>query len=93
MIVGQIPPGKIATYGQVARLAGIPRNARQVGSVLNSLPAGSDVPWYRVVNSRGEISARGNLASENTQREYLENENVVFDEKGRIAIDRYSWKP
>ena len=92
MIVRQIPQGKVATYGQIARLAGIPRNARQVGSVLGSLPAGSQVPWYRVVNSRGEISRRNNPDSEGDQRTILEEEEIVFDANGRISLGKYCWQ-
>ena len=83
-MVAQIPSGKVATYGQIARLAGVPRNSRQVGSVLGSLPAGSKVPWFRVVNSKGEISSRGNLTSEQYQKQRLESEGIEFSQQGRV---------
>jgi methylated-DNA-protein-cysteine methyltransferase-like protein len=93
MVIAQIPYGKVATYGQIAKLAGIPRNARQVGAVLRSLPNGSGIPWYRVVNSRGEISQRDDPASHQRQRQFLENESVVFDVNDRIPLIQYGWKP
>ena len=69
-----IPRGRVATYGQIARLAGIPKNSRQVGYVLKTLPTGDSVPWFRVVNSKGEISQRGNGESQSVQRLALEEE-------------------
>ena len=93
MIVKQIPYGKVATYGQVARLAGIPRNSRQVGTVLKTLPENSGVPWFRVVNSRGEISDRQNGTSSGRQRAHLENESIVFDDRSRIPLQRFAWNP
>ena len=91
-MVIQIPAGRVATYGQIAKLAGIPRNSRQVGSVLKNLP-GDDVPWFRVVNSKGEISQRGNATSEFNQQQALEEEGVEFDAKGRVNLSRFQWKP
>lgn len=90
-IVGQIPRGRVATYGQIARLAGLPGRARQVGYALHALPRGRDIPWHRVVNARGEISARANPPSEEIQRDLLEQEGVVFGPKGRIPLTRYQW--
>ena len=55
-VVSAIPKGKVATYGQVARLAQLPGYARYVGTVMKQLPAGSKLPWYRVVNAKGELS-------------------------------------
>jgi len=92
MIVRQIPRGSVATYGQIAKLAGIPRNSRQVGSVLKNLPAGSSVPWFRVVNSRGEISLRGDGSCQSVQRIKLEKEKIEFDGRGRVSLSRFAWK-
>ena len=92
MVVKQIPTGKVATYGQVARIAGIPNNSRQVGSVLKSLPANSGFPWYRVVNSRGEISERGDENSQNFQRVALESEKIQFDDRGRVSLNEFGWE-
>ncbi len=91
-VIQQIPRGKVATYGQVARIAGIPRNSRQVGSVLKNLPPRSDIPWYRVVNSRGEISLRDNLQSQSYQRTALENEGIQFNGQGRLSLTTYGWE-
>jgi methylated-DNA-protein-cysteine methyltransferase-like protein len=83
----------VATYGQIARLAGLGGHARQVGYALAALPAGSDVPWQRVINAKGEISARAWPASEDEQKMLLEAEGVTFDPRGRIPLDRYRWSP
>jgi methylated-DNA-protein-cysteine methyltransferase-like protein len=94
-VVERIPEGKVATYGQVAALAGLPRNARLVGYALASLPDGSDVPWQRVVNARGEVSLRAadDLGASGFQRHLLEEEGVVFGLDGRIDFERYLWRP
>ncbi len=95
-VVREIPEGFVATYGQVAALAGFPRHARQVGYALFALRgAGEDdpVPWYRVVNARGEISQRSDPGPEPLQRVMLEAEGVTFDTFGRIAMKRHQWQP
>lgn len=90
--VEKIPRGRVATYGQIARLAGIPRNARQVGYALAVLPPGRKAPWHRVINSKGEISLREHPYAGLQQRELLEREKVVFDRNGRVPMARYQWK-
>lgn len=92
-VVRRIPPGRVATYGQVARMAGRPRHARQVGWALSALkPADADdVPWQRVVNARGEISPRSSSSWDGLQREILEDEGVEFDLRGRIDLRRFGW--
>lgn len=92
-VVSEVPEGKVVTYGQVAALAGLPRHARQVGYALHALPRGTDVPWQRVVNARGEISLRAEPGREGLQRAILESEGVVFDEAGRIDLKRCRWDP
>lgn len=94
--VKQIPRGKVATYGHIALLAGIPNGARQVGYALAALddlmPPKQTVPWQRVVNRKGEISysfSRG--GGDDVQRMMLEEEGVVFDKEGRIALARFLW--
>jgi methylated-DNA-protein-cysteine methyltransferase-like protein len=90
--VRRIPSGRVATYGQVAAVAGLPGRALFVGFALAALPDGTDVPWHRVVNARGEISPRaGDRASEKIQRLILESEGVPFDGRGRIDLDRFRW--
>ena len=93
-MVARIPRGRVATYGQIARLAGMPRAARQVGYALAALrdDAGG-VPWQRVVNARGEISARFEPAFEGLQRAMLEQEGVRFDAASRISLERFQWQP
>lgn len=90
-LVARIPRGKVASYGQLAELAGLPRGARQVGYAMASLPGDRPLPWHRVVNSRGEISRRDHPDSASRQRELLEREGVRFDRRGRIALERYGW--
>jgi len=92
-VVRRIPRGKVATYGQIALLAGIPRQPRQVGYALHALPGRSDVPWQRVINARGEVSKRSAPGTEGLQRAALESEGVVFDERGRVDLARYQWRP
>ncbi len=91
-VVERIPEGRVATYGQVALLAGKSGRARLVGHALSSLEEESDVPWHRVINSRGEISRRGLGDSEQYQRILLESEGVVFTESGRVNLVRYQWQ-
>lgn len=90
--VGQIPRGRVATYGQIARIAGIPGHARQVGYALNALPESRSIPWHRVVNAKGEISARSEPGFEKVQRALLEREGVKFDDNGRVSFRRFRWK-
>ncbi len=92
-VVRRIPRGRVATYGQVAELAGMARRARQVGYALNRLPDDSGVPWHRVVNARGEISARAIPDDGRYQRILLTSEGVQFSPAGRIALERHLWKP
>jgi methylated-DNA-protein-cysteine methyltransferase-like protein len=90
--VRRIPRGRVATYGQVAVLAGLPGHARQVGYALHALQDGR-VPWLRVVNAQGGISARADEPGGSLlQRIRLEQEGVEFDARGRIPLDRFGWK-
>jgi methylated-DNA-protein-cysteine methyltransferase-like protein len=83
----------VATYGQVARLAGIAGHARQVGYALHALPDGGDVPWHRVVNARGHISPRSQPGDDRLQRHLLEAEGIAFDLSGKLSLDRFGWRP
>jgi methylated-DNA-protein-cysteine methyltransferase related protein len=87
-LVRQIPKGRVATYGQIATMAGIPGHARQVGYALHSLPEFSDVPWHRVINHQGRISL---VHSASLQRTLLEAEGVVFDGYDTIDLCEYQW--
>jgi methylated-DNA-protein-cysteine methyltransferase-like protein len=88
-VVRHIPPGQVATYGQIARLLGMAHGARTVGWALRALPEGSDVPWQRVISARGTISLDPYGAA--VQRALLESEGVVFDQQGRVDLDVYGW--
>lgn len=90
-VVRSVPEGMVVTYGQVARLAGKPRAARQVGYALAALPNDHDLPWHRVVNAKGEISKRANFGYEDYQRILLEEEGVEFLIGGKINLAHYRW--
>jgi methylated-DNA-protein-cysteine methyltransferase-like protein len=90
-VVSRIPKGRIATYGQIAHLTGMPRQARLVGYALHALPANTRVPWHRVVNAQGAISTPPRSAMK--QRRLLESEGVKFDGRGKIALDSFQWTP
>ncbi len=92
LIVGKIPRGKIATYGQIARLAGLPNGARQVGYALHNLDDNSDVPWHRVVSHRGRISLPAASPSSSMQRALLETEGVEFNPDGTISLQKFLWQ-
>lgn len=92
-VVRRIPRGRVASYGQVARLAKLPGRARQVGYAMYALPRGSSVPWQRVVNAQGKVSRRRVPGAELTQRMLLEAEGVRFGPGGRISLARYGWRP
>ena len=92
-VVRRIPKGRVATYGQVASLAGLPGHARQVGYALHTLPDDSDVPWHRVINARGEVSGRAERGYEFIQRGMLEAEGVEFDAFKRLDLNRLRWRP
>lgn len=83
-VVRKLPRGRVASYGQIAELAGLGGHARQVGYALHALPPNSGVPWHRVVNAKGEISPRSAGDSHELQRMLLEAEDVEFDERGRV---------
>jgi methylated-DNA-protein-cysteine methyltransferase-like protein len=92
-LVKQIPSGKVATYGQIATLAGYPGQARQVGYALNTLSDDQEIPWQRVVNAKGKISPRAHSISEDIQRQILESEGIVFDSNNHIALAQFLWQP
>ncbi len=89
-VVRQIPPGQVATYGQIAALVGS-CTARMVGYAMAALPAGSDVPWQRVINRQGKISPHGAGDGSLRQRELLEAEGVQFDEAGQVDFLQVGW--
>lgn len=92
-VVRQVPPGRVTTYGQVARLVG-GISAQMVGFALAALrdrPAGQEVPWQRVINARGKISPHGYGFGSAIQRQLLEEEGVVFDVAGCVDLSLYGW--
>ena len=92
-VVRRIPRGRVATYGQVASLAGLAGHARQVGYALHALPLGTTVPWHRVVNAAGGISVRATAGGELVQRMLLEREGVHLDSHGRVSLRQVRWQP
>ena len=92
-VVRRVPRGRVATYGQIAKLAGLGGAARQVGYALSALPAHTSVPWHRVINARGTVSMRRLAGPELEQRLLLEREGVRFDAGGRVSLGAYGWKP
>ncbi len=92
-VVRRIPRGRVATYGQVAELAGLPRQPRLVGYVMNALPPGTDLPWHRVVNAKGQVSPRKDgLGGDQIQAQLLTREGVRFVD-GTLDLKRYRWAP
>jgi methylated-DNA-protein-cysteine methyltransferase-like protein len=91
-VVARIPAGRVATYGQVAALAGYGGQARQVGYALAALPDDLDVPWHRVINAQGRVSPRRHSGYHQLQQALLEREGVVF-RHGCVDLGLYQWQP
>ena len=91
-VVRRVPRGRVATYGQVARVAGFGNHARLVGYALAALPNSTTIPWHRVLNAQGTVSRRrsGDTLS---QRLRLEQEGVRFDARDRISFATQGWRP
>ena len=89
-LVRQVPPGKVATYGQIAKIVGF-CTPRMVGYAMAALPRWMDVPWQRVVNHKGEISTRSRGDGAWRQRWLLRAEGIRFDRKGRINLKKVRW--
>ena len=90
MVVREIPPGRVATYGQIAWIVGA-ASPRMAGYALGGLSEDTDVPWQRVVNRNGGISPRGDPLATDRQRKRLIEEGIQFQPDGRIDLDRYGW--
>jgi methylated-DNA-protein-cysteine methyltransferase related protein len=88
--VNRIPRGRVATYGQVAAIAGYPRGARLVGMVLQRTPPGKRIAWHRVINAQGRLSFPRDSESYRLQRSRLEREGVRFNGE-RIQLKLYQW--
>lgn len=93
-VVREIPPGKVATYGQVASILGSPRAARAVGYALAALSEAQarEVPWQRVINAQGGISARGDTIRAELQQRLLEAEGIQFAPDGTVSFERFRWE-
>lgn len=92
-VIALIPHGKVASYGQIAKLAGLPKHARLVGYVLKHLDGESMIPWYRVINSQGKISVtRINEKGENVQQNLLEQEGIYLL-NGKVSLKVFGWQP
>jgi len=89
-IIKEIPEGKVMTYGQIARLAGSPRGARQVVRVLHTLSEKYKLPWHRVVNIKGEISIN-DYESHNIQKMFLESEGIRFNDQNSINLNEFQY--
>jgi methylated-DNA-protein-cysteine methyltransferase-like protein len=85
-----IPAGRVITYGELARLAGLPGAARLVGTLMSGLGENTQLPWHRVINAQGKISLPENSAARKIQQERLEAEGVIF-ERGKINLRRFGW--
>ena len=94
-VVKRIPRGRVATYGQIAALVGMPRHARQAGYALAATPKRKKIPWHRVINAQGKISLRlkhWESGSDDLQRILLEAEGVLFDSTGKVDLKRFRWE-
>lgn len=91
-MVKRIPEGKVATYGQIAKLIGYPNHSRYIGRALSQLENNSNVPWHRVVNAKGMISPRGFDGCDDYQKILLEEEGVIFNDNNCISLKEYQWK-
>lgn len=92
-VIALIPRGKVATYGDIARHAGLPGGARRVGYALRNLPAGTRIPWHRVINAQGRLSLPPDSASGRSQRERLQAEGIEFRNRTQINLKTCRWQP
>ena len=91
-IVREIPAGRVMTYGQIASILGEGYTARTVGYVMHAADS-ENVPWQRVINSQGKCSTAKLFLPYNVQQKMLEDEGVVFNEKGKCDLEKYQWFP
>ena len=90
-VVSEIPSGHVLTYGEVARLSGMPRAARRVSQALRRAPRGMELPWHRVINAQGKISFPEDSSGWMRQKDKLENEGVVFL-NGKVDLERFGYR-
>lgn len=90
-VVSEIPSGHVLTYGEVARLSGMPRAARRVSQALRRAPSGIKLPWHRVINAQGKISFPEDSSGWQKQKDLLEGEGVIFL-KGKVNLERFGYR-
>lgn len=91
--VRKVPYGRVTTYGAIARIAGLDRQARLVGYALSALHTGTTLPWHRVINAQGKLSLElAGSSSGLTQRLRLEKEGVRVDAAGRVSLEQFGWR-
>ncbi len=89
--VARVPRGRVATYRQIAWMVGFPRRPRQVGMVLKGLPEGTDLPWHRIVNSKGYVPSKGRWWGAMVQIGRLRDEGIEVDDEGNLDLGRFGW--
>lgn len=94
-LVLRIPPGRVMSYGSVARVLGVGYDARAIGNIMYATPNedGRDIPWHRVINAQGGCSTSGLTSPPDLQQRLLEGEGIVFNDKGKCDIEQYLWTP
>ena len=94
-LVLRIPPGRVMSYGLVAKVLGIGYDARAIGNIMYATPNedGRNIPWHRVLNAQGRCSTAGLTSPPDLQQRLLEGEDIVFNDKGCCAVDQYLWTP
>ncbi len=93
-LVLQIPAGRVMSYGLVARVLGVGYDARAIGNIMYATPKDDrNIPWHRVMNSQGGCSTAGVTSPPDLQQRLLENEGVIFNDKGKCKIENYLWTP
>lgn len=93
-LVLRIPAGRVMSYGLVARVLGVGYDARAIGNIMYATPDdGRNIPWHRVINAQGGCSTAGQTSPPDLQQRLLEGEGIVFNDKGKCAIEKYLWTP
>lgn len=90
-VVSEIPAGHVLTYGEVARLAGLPKAARRVSQALRRAPRQMELPWHRVINAQGKISFPENSSGWKRQKDRLEDEGVIFL-NGKVNLEQFGYR-
>jgi len=91
-VIESIPPGSVASYGQIAEIAGIPRGARQVAYALRCLPRGHSLPWFRIITASGKLAFPADSAAFKRQQNQLREEGVIV-RNGKVNMEQFRWQP